>query len=106
MSVQTNEILRPVQGITTIRTLLGKSVRTVAEETGLSPSTVIRLERGDHPTPNANRRIREWIKTQTSAETITELILATINSREPNDRKPLLNTIINQLQAAQTTQIL
>jgi transcriptional regulator with XRE-family HTH domain len=94
------EILRPIHGLTHLRTTLGKSVREVARESGLSSSTVIRLESGANPTPNANDLIRRWIASQTEPDTIINLVLAIIQTREPTQRIDLLDNVIIGLTRA------
>jgi DNA-binding XRE family transcriptional regulator len=88
------EILRPIYGLSHLRATLGKSVRETAQESGLSSSTIIRLERGDNPTPKANTLIRRWIAARTEPEAIVDLIVGVIRTRESTQRMVLLDEVI------------
>lgn len=98
--VMPQEILRPIYGLSHLRTTLGKSVREVAKESGLSSSTIIRLESGANPTPNANDLIRRWIASHTEPDTISNLVIAIIQTREPGQRADLLDGVILGLTRA------
>lgn len=70
MSDQTKRVL-DVQAlaaaITTVARHRGISMRTVAAETGLSPSTITRLSQGRKPDADALVTLLAWLKAEASA---------------------------------------
>jgi transcriptional regulator with XRE-family HTH domain len=92
------ELLPPIVGLRPLRIALGKSTREVASESGLSVTTLSRLENGERPSRAVDQAVRRWIDVAGGSSKVVEFAMSLIELRAAGDPVAALSMLDQVLQ--------